>query len=73
MAWCRAESDPAATVSGGEGTDNLRFHVFDYSGRDRPVYAELDGGEDFLPFETDVGSRTSNVAHAGGVEDLDTI
>ncbi|HVK13092.1 MAG TPA: hypothetical protein VM597_30345, partial [Gemmataceae bacterium] len=65
--------NPSA-VRGGTGIDALTFHVFDISGNNRPVLAQIDGGEDWwLPYETDRGSRTGNVAHAGGVEDLDTV
>ncbi|HVK14252.1 MAG TPA: hypothetical protein VM597_36260 [Gemmataceae bacterium] len=67
-------STTPARVTGFWGTDSLRFHVFDNSGNGRPVFAQINGGEDpFVSLETDVGSRTANVAHAGGVEDLDTL
>jgi hypothetical protein len=65
-------SDGAAWVDGWSGTDRLTFHVFDDSGAYRPVFAVIDGGEDWWQ-ETDRGSRTWNVFHNGGVEDLDTI
>jgi hypothetical protein len=61
-------STEPARVAGSGGNDTLRFHVFDDSGNDRPVSARIDGS-----YGTDSGTRTGNVVHAGGVEDLDTI
>jgi hypothetical protein len=61
-----------SAVSGGTGADDLTFHVFDESGNARPVLATIHGGETArTPSEPDRGSRTQNVAHAGGVDSCD--
>ena len=52
--------------------DNLTFKVFNQSGGNAGVLAEINGGEDdWLIFEgddSDTGHRTSNVVDTGGLE-----
>ena len=60
--------DPSA-VRGGFGSDDLMLHVFGENGNNRPVFAQIDGGEDADGGETDRGSRTGNVQNAGGLEE----
>jgi hypothetical protein len=55
-------------VSGGDGSDTLTFQIFDHSGNHIPVnHATIDGGENILNFlfDTDTGTRTSNVTPVG--------